>query len=332
MPNSQLFNRWLQHAPDYVSFGLVIVLGFLLARLTWMFFPAEPRPPVVEALSSAASDTTQADLAQRNFGDEIASAHLFGSYSPDEKVEKKPANVRQTQLALKLNGVYATSGLQSYAVIEEGGKQQGYVLGEEIGTSGAVLEKVLADHVLLRRSGVLEKLELPRPDKVAGLSMSANEPLDYPEPEMEYQEPDYEPPPETYQPNGGAVPPGMQGGADFMDGEAPPEAGQGQESANLGQFRDAVLNNNMQLLEVVTPQPYEQDGKFLGFQLSPGSNVAVFNQLGLQAGDVVTAINGTPLDSPAVAMNLLNEVSTAPQVTLDISRNGQPMSLPISFQ
>ncbi len=92
------------------------------------------------------------------------------------------------------------------------------------------------------------------------------------------------------------------------------------------------MNNNMRLLEVASPQPYERDGKFLGFQLSPGSNVAMFNQLGLQPGDIVTAVNGTVLENPAIAMRLLQEAATASQVNLNITRNGQEVSLPINFQ
>ena len=51
--HSRLFDRWLGRAPDYVSFGLVIVCGFLLARLTWMLFPAEPRPLLTESATSS---------------------------------------------------------------------------------------------------------------------------------------------------------------------------------------------------------------------------------------------------------------------------------------
>ena len=92
------------------------------------------------------------------------------------------------------------------------------------------------------------------------------------------------------------------------------------------------MNNNARLLEVATPQPYEANGKFKGFQLNPGSNTAMFSKLGFQAGDIVTAINGTTLDSPATAMQLLQGASTANQVNLTITRNGQEISLPISFQ
>jgi general secretion pathway protein C len=39
-------------------------------------------------------------------------------------------------------------------------------------------------------------------------------------------------------------------------------------------------------------------GKLRGFRAYPGRNRAIFNKLGLQPGDLVTAINGQPLDDP----------------------------------
>jgi general secretion pathway protein C len=111
----------------------------------------------------------------------------------------------------------------------------------------------------------------------------------------------------------------------------PPPAPPSSDAANLGEFRQAVLNNNMRLLEVASPQPHEVDGKFAGFRLMPGSNTALFNQLGLQPGDIVTTVNGSVLDSPAAGMQALQGAASASQVTLGITRGGQQITLPLSF-
>ena len=44
------------------------------------------------------------------------------------------------------------------------------------------------------------------------------------------------------------------------------------------------------------PQPVFAGGKMRGFRVYPGANRQAFARLGLRAGDLVTAINGTPLD------------------------------------
>jgi len=331
--HARLFDRWLGRAPDYVSFGLVIVFGFLLARLTWMLFPAEPRPLLTEAASTSVEGG--APPAQ-SLGDKLAGYHLFGQYQADSS-KPAPTNIQPTQLALKLQGVYAPAKHKGFAVIEEGGQQKTYALGENIGASGAVLEQVLGDHVLLRRNGVLEKLALPKPEQSGGnggasaMGAVSDAPADMPATDFSAS-PDLMPPPEMFTPPEGAPPQNVEPPVPEQLPVPPTQPAAANDAANVGDFRQAVLKNNMRLMEVASPQPYERDGKFLGFQLSPGSNVAMFNQLGLQAGDIVTAVNGTTLDNPAVAMRLLQEAATASQVNLNITRNGQEVSLPINFQ
>lgn len=326
---ARFVEQLLSRAPDYTSFVLVIFAGFLLARLTWMLFPADPRPLLTSNDTGVVNSATQ---AKPNLGDTLAGYHLFGVYQADSG-KPAPTNIQNTQLALKLQGVYAPPNDSGYAVIEENAQQKIYAAGSTIGNSGAVLEQILADHVLLRRNGLLEKLALPKPElggggNVAAASVGDNMPMDMPVVDFTTPPaPDITPPPEMFTPSEGAVPPPLPE-------EMPPMEQQGAAEAapNLGEFRQSVMNNNMRLLEVASPQPYERDGKFLGFQLSPGSNVAMFNQLGLQSGDIVTAVNGTVLENPAVAMRVLQEAATANQVNLNITRNGQEVSLPINFQ
>lgn len=317
----------LSRAPDYTSFVLVIFAGFLLARLTWMLFPTEPRPLLTTNDTGVVNSATQ---PKPNFGDTLAGYHLFGVYQADTD-KPAPTNIQNTQLALKLQGVYAPPNDSGYAVIEENAQQKAYASGDTIGNSGAVLEQILADHVLLRRNGLLEKLALPKPElsgggNVAAAGLGDNVPMDMPIVDFTQPATEVMPPPEMFTPSEGAVPPPLPE-------ETPPlEPAAVEPAVNLGDFRQSVMNNNMRLLEVASPQPYERDGKFLGFQLSPGSNVAMFNQLGLQSGDIVTAVNGTVLENPAVAMRVLQEAATANQVNLNITRNGQEVSLPINFQ
>lgn len=332
----------LEKAPHYASLLLVMLCGFLMAKVVWTLF-TEPRPALTETLPTVAADT--ASLPSDNVAQTIASQHLFGAYATTQAT--RPATPVQTsQLALKLKGVYALPGKKGYAVIEESGKKQAvYGVGKPIGQSGAVLEQVLPDQVLLRRNGVLEKLVMPRlEDSVASGAgaIPAAMPLDMPPPDMP-PVPGDQPPPE---PEAVAdMPPSAENFTipvetvhpSFQQPEqAEPVAEPASEppvtGSSLGQFRQEALKNPTRLLEVASPQPYEKDGKFLGYQLSPGSNAALFNQLGLQQGDVVTAVNGTVLDSPATAAQALQGVASATQVNLNILRGDQEISLPVNLQ
>ena len=56
---NRLLNRLMERLPDYISLILVILCGFLLARITWMMFPAEPPPPatIILEFNTAASSS-----------------------------------------------------------------------------------------------------------------------------------------------------------------------------------------------------------------------------------------------------------------------------------
>ncbi len=49
-------------------------------------------------------------------------------------------------------------------------------------------------------------------------------------------------------------------------------------------------------------------GKLRGFRAYPGRNRQIFSKLGLRAGDLVTAINGTPLDDPQRSQEVFNTI------------------------
>ena len=62
----------------------------------------------------------------------------------------------------------------------------------------------------------------------------------------------------------------------------------------------------------------------------PGRNRAQFNKLGLLPGDLVTAINGTPLDDPARGMEIMQTMNSATDITVTVERNGQTTQININ--
>jgi general secretion pathway protein C len=63
-------------------------------------------------------------------------------------------------------------------------------------------------------------------------------------------------------------------------------------------------------------------GQFRGFRAYPGRNRAMFTELGLKPGDLVTAINGQPLDDARHSEQVINRIQTAASVTVTIERGG----------
>jgi general secretion pathway protein C len=87
----------------------------------------------------------------------------------------------------------------------------------------------------------------------------------------------------------------------------------------------ASLRDNPSLLAgLVRVQPVFSQGKLSGYRIFPGgaSGTTAFNQLGLKAGDLIVAVNGTTLEDPARAMEVLQTLSSSGSATITVSRNG----------
>lgn len=95
----------------------------------------------------------------------------------------------------------------------------------------------------------------------------------------------------------------------------------------LARYRDQVLENPRSLIELVRPVPHRENNRFVGFRLYPGSKPALFRELGLRPGDLVTAVNGIELDSPARGMQLLNDLRSSDSLAVTIRRGSEQIQL-----
>jgi general secretion pathway protein C len=71
-------------------------------------------------------------------------------------------------------------------------------------------------------------------------------------------------------------------------------------------------------------------GKLRGFRAYPGRNRNIFNKLGLKAGDLVTAINGQPLDDPQHSQEVFNTIQSSNTVTVSVERGGQKQDITLN--
>ena len=62
--------------------------------------------------------------------------------------------------------------------------------------------------------------------------------------------------------------------------------------------------------EIMRPQPVFANGVQRGYRVYPGRNRQQFAKLGLQPGDLVLSINGTPLDDPQRGMEIFNTMGS----------------------
>jgi general secretion pathway protein C len=87
------------------------------------------------------------------------------------------------------------------------------------------------------------------------------------------------------------------------------------------------------LAGLVRIQPVFNQGKLQGYRIFPGGahGTSAFSQLGLKAGDLIEAVNGTALDDAGRAMEVLQTLSSSATATVTVSRNGQQQEVNLNL-
>jgi general secretion pathway protein C len=103
------------------------------------------------------------------------------------------------------------------------------------------------------------------------------------------------------------------------------------ESPLVDRMRRLVNDQPGLIADIMRPQPVYQDSKLHGYRVFPGRNHQAFSRLGLRPGDLVTQINGTPLDDPARGQEILRTLNSSPEAHITVLRNGQPQDLTLNM-
>ncbi len=95
----------------------------------------------------------------------------------------------------------------------------------------------------------------------------------------------------------------------------------------------AVLDGLGVLLQRVDldEQPVMAAGKFHGFRISGLRDPGFFSGVDLRPGDVVTAVNGMPIERPEQAQSALESLEAARELRVAVERDGQPRELVIAI-
>jgi general secretion pathway protein C len=89
---------------------------------------------------------------------------------------------------------------------------------------------------------------------------------------------------------------------------------------------DALLGNMGALAKGARIVPETRDGKSAGFRLFSIRPEGPFAKIGLQNGDVISAINGLDMSSPDKALEVYTKLKTANHLSVGVERNGQKIT------
>ncbi|MEA2093686.1 MAG: type II secretion system protein GspC [Pseudomonadota bacterium] len=99
-------------------------------------------------------------------------------------------------------------------------------------------------------------------------------------------------------------------------------------SKRLSSIRQRLKKNPKSLYGLVRTTPKKnKKGKMVGYTLKPGREPELFEQMGLQAGDVVTQINDISLNTLSNGVRALKSVQSGETVSMTVLRDGEEQAL-----
>ncbi len=199
--------------------------------------------------------------------------------------------LQQTTLGLKLWGTVHGIAGKTFAVIEEKAtrKQRLFSVGDQV--ESASVEMILREKVVLGVNGKREVLAIERPVQKGRAAVAKSVP---------------------------SVPPGESGEVGEKDGK--------EVVIQRSRIEDAIQNVN-QLMKHVRIRPHFSNGKPDGLRLTGVRPGTIFTEIGFRNGDIITGVNGKPIESVDDALKFYTSLKSASNVDLQLRRRGQDKSI-----
>ena len=295
----------VRRLPRWTNTALVVGIGVALAATTVKLLPTDPVVPSGPVAASAAGARAAGAVDPLERARATASLHVFGDAAKAPVREVAPvveAPKKETSLNLQLAGVYAAEPQSmAVAIISSGSAEQNaYGVGDRI-SSEVVLRAVYPDYVVIANRGTDEILKLP--DDVASIATTP-----------------------------------IQSASYDARAQAQASASRGQDLSqplelpqNPGELRDTLARNPSMLGRVVAAEPYQENGKLVGYRITPKQNPEILEAQGIIAGDVITRVNDIQLNSQKQGIRALRNAVKAESLAVTVLRDGVEIPINISL-
>lgn len=278
--------------------GAFVFCAWKAVGLFWLMLAGPDLPAPGPATALPAGDAPAAR-------GQIAKWHLFGdAQGIVDLATLAQSKMQETALKLALRGTFnETRPEGGIAIIaDEQGVDRSYRVGDML-PGDARLEQILAGVVVLSRGGVSETLSLRLTETSGSAATTPRAPARAP------------------LPGGGAAGLGSMAINPVIATGMP----------DMQTYRAANLPNVQELARQVQVIPAFVNGRMRGVRVSAGRDSDVLDKAGLKPSDIVTAVNGIPLDSPARQAELLSSLRDAKQVQIDVERDGKTIKLQLGL-
>jgi general secretion pathway protein C len=278
-------------------------LGLMLLRLA-LLGATGPTLPAPAAPSTAPSPIgTPADSAPAQ---SIAAWHLFGNGQGPIDLAALAQTAPATGLQLILRGTLNENAPEGGVAIisDESGADRAYRVGDLL-PGDAKLEGIYAGRVLLTRQGVSESLSLPQD---AAVTSSSATPIP------------------GAAPNRPGLPRNTAAPAPFIAPVISPG------TPSLDSIRSTFVSDPAELAKQVQIFPVMENGRMAGVRLSVGRDSDLLSRAGLRPNDIITSVNGIPLDGPQRSAELMTVLKDARTAQITVRRDGKDTQLSIGLR
>jgi general secretion pathway protein C len=118
----------------------------------------------------------------------------------------------------------------------------------------------------------------------------------------------------------------------LINGNAPlPSLSAAPIAPVIDRMRELVSRDPGIIGDIMRPEPVFAGGKQQGFRVYPGRDAEAFLRLGLRPGDLVTAIDGTPLSDPSQGEQILSTLGNSSEAHITVLRNGRQQDLTLDL-
>lgn len=288
-------------------------IAYMGSLFTWQII--NPQRDVVHPLVNPTSMQSDADTDQ---GELLSAYPLFGVPPVVKKaVKKRPLpkvnKVREVapKVTLKLRGILAT-GDKSFAIIEVAREQGVYAEGDSI--SYLYIDKITRDYVVFSDDGIEHKVFVSDENVTIGGGTESAHTLKNASNTGQKQK------------VGNNVSDANNHTNNNLDQNALPTFVANlsvKEKQTLRGFKKTLRKNPLQVLGKVNAFPYRENGKLVGYRVTPGSERSLFKNVGLRSGDIILKANGKSLDEVnnfTQGMRLMEQLGNANTLDLLVRR------------
>lgn len=293
--SSLLFNirKMLNHRMTVLSITAVLVfyVSWQAGSLVWKLWLINDESPQPKALIPLSSKNTEPESLQN-----ILRHPLIQSASNAATQGSASIDAPKTSLKLTLVGLmYSTDKNQARAIIEsQKDGARSYATHERV-ADNAEIYSIEPDRVILMHAGQQEALMLDPENNTSSI-----------------------------QPDIGNQPQTSAKSPNRNQASTESQPVSRQNSANASR-------STTELMRDFSATPVMEEGKLQGFRLNALRNPEIMKELGIDPNDVVTAVNGIPLNAPGRVMVLYDKLKKQREFEITLNNGGNSRTITVDL-